>query len=323
MSTGTRDGARILHATPTGTRDVLHDELRELRAITDVLRRVYEEHGYGEVRTPAIERDEVLRLGQATAPGYRVVDDHGTVMALRPDMTVPIARLATTRFQSTPPPLRFSYLAHVYRGVRPHRGEARELLQSGVELLGAGPPEGTIESLDLLTAALDATALRDYRIALGSAAVYPQLLAARDVPEELRGALLAALATDDLVRLHELVADGGLDPDLLRIPQLRGSAAILDALPEGVGGGLRAVHAGLSAAARDRVVFDLGLVRDLGYYTGAVFDVLHPALGDPIGGGGRYDELLGRFGRPLPAVGFALEVERLHLALTAEERSRR
>jgi ATP phosphoribosyltransferase regulatory subunit len=84
--------------------------------------------------------------------------------------------------------------------------------------------------------------------------------------------------------------------------------------------GLRRVHELLEPAAAQRVIFDLGLVRNIGYYTGAVFDVYDPALGAPIGGGGRYDDLLGRFGRSLPAVGFALGVDRLHIALAGEER---
>ena len=86
--------------------------------------------------------------------------------------------------------------------------------------------------------------------------------------------------------------------------------------------GLRAVHELLEPAVAARVIFDLGLVRSLGYYTGAVFEVYDPALGAPLGGGGRYDELLGRFGRSLPAVGFALGVDRLHIALAGEERGR-
>jgi ATP phosphoribosyltransferase regulatory subunit len=86
--------------------------------------------------------------------------------------------------------------------------------------------------------------------------------------------------------------------------------------------GMRAVHALLAPTTAERIIFDLGLVRSLGYYTGAVFQVYDPALGVWIGSGGRYDELLGRFGRPLPAVGFALNVERLHIALTGEERGR-
>src|SRR5207302_5734008 len=86
--------------------------------------------------------------------------------------------------------------------------------------------------------------------------------------------------------------------------------------------GMRDVHALLAGEVANRIIFDLGLVRSLGYYTGAVFQVYDPAYGVPIGSGGRYDELLAGFGRPLPAVGFALNVERLHIALTSEERRR-
>jgi ATP phosphoribosyltransferase regulatory subunit len=105
------------------------------------------------------------------------------------------------------------------------------------------------------------------------------------------------------------------------MPQLRGGPEVLAELPPAMAGpaaGLRAVHDGLPPSARERIIFDLGLARALGYYTGAVFDVYDPALGVPLGGGGRYDDLLGRFGRPLPAVGFALGVERLHMALAGE-----
>jgi ATP phosphoribosyltransferase regulatory subunit len=103
---------------------------------------------------------------------------------------------------------------------------------------------------------------------------------------------------------------------------MRGGPGVLDAPPGPVAdalAGLRAVLAGLHADVAARVIFDLGLARGMGYYTGAVFDVYDPALGAPIGGGGRYDELLGRFGRSLPAVGFGLGIDRLHLALAGEE----
>jgi ATP phosphoribosyltransferase regulatory subunit len=110
---------------------------------------------------------------------------------------------------------------------------------------------------------------------------------------------------------------------LLRVPPTRGGFEVLEGLSgplqEAVTG-MRDLHTLLEPAVADRIIFDLGLVRSLGYYTGAVFQVYDPAHGMPIGSGGRYDELLGRFGRPLPAVGFALNVERLHIALMGEER---
>src|ERR1700712_662912 len=310
----------MIHPTPSGTRDVLPDEMRELRAITEAMRAVFDRRGYGEGWTPTIEFEDVLRRGETGVdPGYRVMDDHGQVMALRPDMTVPIARVVATRYASAEPPLRFSYFAHAYRGVRPHRGQMREFLQAGIELVGAPGPDGTVEALTVLCEALDATGLVGYRIALGSASLYPALLSTFGVPSDVGEVLLGALAARDFVRLEREVAERGLHDALVRVPQLRGGPEVLDEITGGEADGLRAILADLPDAVAERIVFDLGLARRLGYYTGAVFDVLDPALGEPLGGGGRYDDLLGRFGRPSPAVGFALTIDRLHLALAGEE----
>jgi ATP phosphoribosyltransferase regulatory subunit len=319
----------MIHPIPSGTRDVLPDETREVRAITDTLRRVFERHDYGEVYTPALEYESVLaRADMAEArPAYRVFDESGAVLALRSDMTVPIARVVATRYAASTPPLRFCYFAHCYRGVRPQRGQPRELLQAGIELIGSPAPQGTAEALAVLCHSLDATGLKDYRIGLGDASLFPALMASLRVPEEIRAGLLEALVLRDFVGLEEMLADSGLTGEaaelLLAVPQRRGGPDVLTDAPgpadEAVTG-LRRVHELLEAGVAERVIFDLGLVRNIGYYTGAVFDVYDPALGTPIGGGGRYDELLGRFGRSLPAVGFALGVDRLHIALAGEER---
>jgi ATP phosphoribosyltransferase regulatory subunit len=289
---------------PSGTRDVLPDEMRELRAITEAMRRVFDEHGYGEVWTPALEYQSVLEragLADGDRAVYRMFDEHGEVLTLRWDMTVPIARLVATRYAAAEPPLRLSYFAHVYRDVKPQRGQPRELLQAGVELVGRPSPDGTAEVLTLLCRALEATGLTTFRIGLGSASLYPRLMDECEVPEELRAPLLDHLARRDLVGLQRLVEDRQLHPRLLTVPSLRGGPEVLDDAPVPL---LRRVWDMLDEDVRARIIFE-------------VYD---PALGAPIARGGRYDDLLGRFGRDLPAVGFAIGVDRLHIALAGEER---
>ncbi len=322
------DTRTTIHPIPSGTRDVLPDEMRELRDITEAVRGVFELDGYGEVWTPTLEYEEVLARGGAAPPAYRVFDDHGEVLALRTDMTVPIARLVATRYPTAEPPLRFCYFAHAYRGVRPHRGQMREFLQAGIELVGSPAPDGTAEALTVMCHALTATGLRGYSIGLGDASLYRMLLRSFEIADEVCDRLVGTLARRDFVALEAELAQLDIDDAdaevLLRVPQLRGGPDLLSdaegAVAEAVAG-LRRVYERLAPEVAERVIFDLGLTRDLGYYTGAVFEVYDPALGAPLGGGGRYDDLIGRFGRPLPAVGFALGIDRLHIALTGEERA--
>src|SRR6184192_4240996 len=202
----------MIHPIPSGTRDVLPEETREVRAITDILRGVFERHQYGEVYTPALEYESVLsRADMAEArPAYRVFDEAGAVLALRSDMTVPIARVVASRYAGSEPPLRFCYFAHCYRGVRPQRGQSRELLQAGIELVGSPAPEGTVEALTVLCHALDAAGLRDYRVGLGDASLFPALLAGLDVPAETRARMLRELVDRDYVGLEREAAQLGV-----------------------------------------------------------------------------------------------------------------
>jgi ATP phosphoribosyltransferase regulatory subunit len=310
----------VIHPIPSGTRDVLPDEHRELRAITDAMRAVFDERGYGEVATPALEYEEVLTRGDPAAadPAYRLFDEHGNVLVLRSDMTIPIARVIATRYGTSDIPLRFCYLQHAYRAVRQHRGQPREILQAGIELVGAPGPEGTAEAVSVLCAALDAAGLASYRVGLGDASLFSRSLERAGVPEEVRPRILNELATRDLVGLERELAKAGASRELLDIARTRGGIEVLDGVPEAEP--LQALYGGLAEDVKDRVIFDLGLVRTLGYYTGAVFEVYDAAFGAPIGGGGRYDDLLGRFGRELPACGWALDVERVHLARLQEGR---
>jgi ATP phosphoribosyltransferase regulatory subunit len=314
-----------IHPTPSGTRDVLPDEMREMHAIAEAVRGVFDTRGYGEIHTPALEYEQVLTRGDPAAadPAYKLFDEQGNVLVLRSDMTIPIARVVSTRYATASLPLRFCYVAHAYRSVRPQRGQDREMLQAGIELVGVPEHEGTAETLTVLCEVLDAIGLAGYRIGLGDASLYPTLLDTYGVPAAARAAILHELRTRDFVGLEREVEGLQLGAEataaLQRVPQRRGGPEVLDAAGAAADG-LRSVVAQLPAGMAERVIFDLGLARGLDYYTGAVFEVYDAALGAPLGGGGRYDELLGRFGRDLPAAGWALNVERLHIALVGERR---
>jgi ATP phosphoribosyltransferase regulatory subunit len=312
----------MIHPIPPGTRDVLPDEMRELRAITRGLRRAFEGADYGEVWTPALEYEEVLRTGdeKAAGAGFRTFDEQGNVLALRSDMTIPIARVVATRYAQQTEPLRLCYFAHAYRAVEQGTGQQREFLQAGIELIGVDGPQAEAEVIALTLEALDGVGLARHRIGLGDGALYGTLQRSFDEPE---APLLERLAVRDLVGLEHMVDDLGLPKDardlLVRLPELRGGPEILDEKIEALDG-LRTLYAELEArGVADRVILDLGLVRMLGYYTGAVYEVYDPAVGFTLGGGGRYDDLIGRFGTPRPACGVALDVQRVHLAQAAEE----
>ena len=320
----------MVERIPSGTRDVLPDEMRELRTLSLRMHAVFEGAGYGEVWTPAIEYEDVLRRADdsAAGAGLRLFDDRGQVLVLRCDATIPIARLVANRYAGVPEPLRLCYFAHAYRSVEHGSGQAREFLQGGVELIGVGGAPGDAEVIALAIDALTEAGLRRHRVGLGDGMLYRTLLDAMDVPEGERQPLLESLWQRDLVQLEVRIDALGMGKSarelLVTLPTLRGGPEVLERVDASVGGALdnlRQCHELLrERGVADRVIFDLGLLRELGYYTGTIFEVYDPAVAFALGGGGRYDDLLGRFGEPRPACGAGLDIQRVHLAQLEEER---
>ena len=247
------------------------------------------------------------------------------MLVLRSDMTIPIARVVATRYATSTPPLRFCYFAHAYRSVRPQRGQAREMLQAGIELVGAPGPDGTIEAIELLCEVLDSVGLDSYRVGLGDASLYPALLDALGVPEAARGPILHELVTRDFVGLEREIEGLQLAAEaselLLRVPQLRGgprcSSCRRARRPTSSAGSSgstsasrRARRSGSSSTSGCRGRWATTRARSSRSTTGR--SACRSAAA------GATTTCSRRFGRELPAAGWALNVERLHIALVGE-----
>ncbi|MCB0869950.1 MAG: ATP phosphoribosyltransferase regulatory subunit [Solirubrobacterales bacterium] len=319
----------MIRPIPPGTRDVLPDEMRELRAIEAALLGTFETGGFREVRTPTLEYADALELGDGNSAGaaYRFFDERGELLALRTDMTIPIARLVADRFREVEPPHRLSYFANAYRAVTPQRGELREFGQAGVELIGVPGPEGTAEVVELLDRSLSAVDLEEAVIGLGEDGLWTALLQDAGAGPETIEKTSELLVAHDLVGVERgLIESDELEPDAIaqatRLIQLRGGVEVLEEARAFGGTGfaevldrLTANFESISSRSIGRtVLLDLGMLREIGYYSGSTIEVYDEAVGDLIGGGGRYDDLMNRFGLDLPAAGFTLYIERIHKA---------
>lgn len=315
---------------PEGTRDVLPAESAELLRIEDAVRGRFAAYGYGEVRTPTVEFAETVeRAGDPLlSAGLRLFDESGRVLMVRTDMTVPVARLAATRLHDRPLPLRLCYLACLFRPAAPRRGQDGEFVQAGAELLGAGDAEADAESVSLLCATLAAAGLETYVVTLGSVAFHTELVATLGLDEEDSEDVLVALSARDYPLLESIVAKSGVDAGGRTALQVAlelsgGDSALAEARKLASSDGMEAALERLvevrdlveDAGFGERVSFDFGLFQGVSYYTGLVFEAYAPGVGFPVASGGRYDDLLARFDWDQPAVGFALGLDRLHVAL--------
>src|SRR5918993_503701 len=329
-----RGTTRMISTTP-GTRDILPPESTRL---LDVQARILERfrlHGFREIITPTLEYSEVVEEPKLRDASFKLFDPDNQMLLLRPEMTTPIARLVTQRLRNAPTPHKLSYALPVYRRAGVGRGQSAEFHQAGVEVVGSTSPGEDAGTIALLIETLESLGLRaprDFVLVLGQVAFYEGYL--RRVAPEVASELLEALAAKDLVRVDEISADVTVEAAGLReIPRLVGpatDASVLERATRYAEGEAAAaldnlwdILAYLDAGGGhlDSVMLDLGLIGRHNYYTGAVYEVYAAGLGFTVANGGRYDNLLRRFGEPLPATGFAISLERLISVLPEKESS--
>src|SRR5512140_1137120 len=310
---------------PSGLRDLTPDHSAHLAELSGRLQQVFASFGYRRVFLPTLERYDVVARGlspAALADVMKFVEPgSGELVAIRPDITPQIARLYAARPDALPSPARLCYDGPVLRAREERAGRPREVYQSGVELLGAGGPAADAEVLVLLARSLAQVGLTEAVVEVGHARFATAILDAAKVRPGDRNGALDALARKDEATLARVAAkgkgSGAAREALPALATLYGDGALARArtLAKGIPAAVAAlgeVDAAIKAARRkgiDGLAVDLGEVRGLGYYTGVTFVGHAAGAGSAVASGGRYDELLARFGRPEPAIGFAIDLE--------------
>src|SRR6266851_5199607 len=333
MSTPSRKALQT--QLPKGAKLYLPDEAGQKRHVEETLLTVFRRWGYREIVTPAYEYFDVLSQGtdhELQERMFKMVDrESGRLLALRADVTPQIARIVATRLREAPKPLRLAYLTNVFRYDEPHVGRYREFYQAGVELVGLPNAEGDAEMIAMTVEGLGALGLTRFQIDVGQADFFRGILEDLGLDESRARELRSALARKDVSALERLVA-GLAAPStvtelLLALPTLYGRGDVLERAERLVKNPRsEAALANLAEIYRllrvyglaDAVVLDLGEVRGFDYYSGVHFEAYVTGLGAPLVGGGRYDQMLARFGYDCPATGFAFETGRALLAMASQ-----
>lgn len=322
--------------TPEGVRDIYNDECEKKHYILDRMRQVIQSYGYRFIETPTFEFFDIFGQEVGTTPSkdlYKFFDREGNTLVLRPDMTPSIARAASKYFPIETEPVRLCYEGNVFINNNSYQGRLKESTQLGVEFIGENSVDADGEIIALVVNNLKAAGLEQFQISIGHADLFRQLMKAADfdaeAEETLRDLILNKnfFGVDEFLERHQVTDNlrslfsmlgkmyaspkewAGMKEIALRFPGVADALSYLQELYE-----LLEVY-----DVTKYVSFELGLISSYSYYTGILFSGYTFGSGEPIVKGGRYDGLLSYFGKEAPAIGFALMVDQLLLALERQK----
>lgn len=312
---------------PEGMAFYMPEKARALDLLKNNGQNILEKFGYEPLYVPALLPYSLVCSGvekEKVKNYYKLIDYQGDILVLRPEMTSAIASLVAREQDNITFPTRFYYYSSVYRHETTQSGKDREIYQLGAERFG-GSEDADIEILLLVQKIIESAGLDDFQVEVGNISFLEEVFLSLELDEELIKKLKAKLASRDLVGYRNICLELEKDKKdkLLKLLELRGGPEIFAEAEKIIDGKnnslnhLKKIYGSLKLIdMADRINFDLTLMRNLDYYTGIVFEVMSPNLGYNICGGGRYDKLLSRFGvESIPAVGFAVGMERLRLAV--------
>jgi ATP phosphoribosyltransferase regulatory subunit len=311
---------------PHGVADLFSEEAAAITSLERILHDLFLGWGYNRIIPPTFEYYDTLvtqASPQLQEEMFRFFDREGQLLALRPDMTVPTARIVGGKLYDQPMPLRFYYIGHVFRYEEPQAGKQREFTQAGIELIGADTAAADAEVLALTIDTLHTMGLNEFQINLGQIGFLASILSEGKLTNGELRSLEQAIDRRNDRELQRVLVDYGIPDETARalraIPHLCGDRQVVAearsfALNDGAKAALERLDEVYTILQRNgvaqHVILDLGEIRNMAYYTGIVYRGYLSGLGFPVCGGGRYNGLLANFGSNLPAVGFAISLER-------------
>ncbi|MDR4985530.1 ATP phosphoribosyltransferase regulatory subunit [Bacillus cereus] len=322
-------------ANPNGTRDYLFEECTLIEEVEQKLRRTFLDRGYEEIRTPTIEFYDVFAFQNRPIDEekiYKFFDEKGRIIVLRPDMTIPLARVIGTQRWDTP--LKVTYSGNVFRANESLSGKYNEMVQSGIEIIGIDNVRAEIECVISVMQALQKLKVQSFTIEIGQVQLYKCIVKKLSIHDEEESVLRAYIESKNYAGLSNFIEEKKLDRSdetvrlLERLPRLFGSLDVIEEAEK-----LASSNEMKMAIARVKEIYetierlgygsyisiDLGMVQHLDYYTGVIFKGYIYEIGEEIISGGRYDELIGNFGEMMPAVGLAVQVNQIVKALQEQQ----
>ena len=324
----------LLH-TPEGVRDVYGKECARKLTIENKINNIFNLYGFHNVQTPTFEFFDIFNKERGSVPSknlYKFFDREGNTLVLRPDLTPSIARIAAKNYMDVNVPIKLCYNANTYINNSELQGKLKEITQLGCELIGDDSVEADAEMVALVVNSLKSAGFDKFLVEIGQVDFYKGLLEECGFEDDVEEELRVRIENKNFFGVEELLDSKDIPSNVkdtfLKLPSLFGSSDVLDKAKE-----LATNEKSLKAIEKleevysilvdygvaDYISFDLGMLSNFNYYTGIIFKAYTYGTGDAIVAGGRYDKLLSQFGKDSAAIGFAVYMDQLLMAMSSQK----
>ncbi|MDO5558571.1 MAG: ATP phosphoribosyltransferase regulatory subunit [Oscillospiraceae bacterium] len=310
--------------TPEGTNDILFKECIVRRNLEKSVSELFYMRGYNEIITPALEFFDLFNLNSRHFPQedlYKMVDRKGRLLVLRPDSTMPIARVTATRLREASLPLRLCYNQYAYNISPVMRGRSDQIEQAGIELIGSSEKTADLEVIETAVSVLQECSCGEFSLEIGDIGFFRELMNQLDVDDAMKETIRDLIESKNYPSLNDVldsIGDNNITKALKMLPRLFGTEEVFekasklfsDEKTDRILENLKQLYKDLSRLDHNgRITVDLGMVNRTDYYTGVIIKGYIEGSGDPVLAGGRYDKLISEFGYDVPATGFAVDID--------------